>query len=136
MPLMTWNEKMSVGVKVLDDDHKRLVALVNELHDALKTGHGKDALGKILDSLVTYTKSHFAREEQFFARTNYPDSAAHKKEHDDLTNQVLQVQAKFNSGASTGLSLQVMNFLRDWLTNHIQGSDKKYGPYLNSRGIH
>ncbi len=136
MPLMTWNEKMSVGVKVLDDDHKRLVALVNELHDALKTGHGKDALGKILDSLVTYTKSHFAREEQFFARTNYPDSAAHKKEHDDLTNQVLQVQAKFNSGASTGLSLQVMNFLRDWLTNHIQGSDKKYGPYLNSKGIH
>ncbi len=136
MPLMTWNEKMSVGVKVLDDDHKRLVALVNELHDALKTGHGKDALGKILDSLVTYTKSHFAREEQFFARRNYPDSAAHKKEHDDLTNQVLQVQAKFNSGASTGLSLQVMNFLRDWLTNHIQGSDKKYGPYLNSKGIH
>ena len=136
MPLMTWNEKMSVGVKVLDDDHKRLVALVNELHDALKTGHGKDALGKILDSLVTYTKSHFAREEQFFARTNYPDSAAHKKEHDDLTNQVLLVQAKFNSGASTGLSLQVMNFLRDWLTNHIQGSDKKYGPYLNSKGIH
>ena len=136
MALMTWNQNMSVGVKVLDDDHKRLVALINELHDALKTGHGKDALGKILDSLVSYTKSHFAHEEQFFARTNYPDSAAHKKQHDDLTKQVLEVQTKFKNGATGNLSLEVMMFLKDWLTNHIQGSDKKYGPYLNSKGIH
>jgi len=132
---MTWNENMSVGVKVLDEDHKRLVAMINELHDGLKAGHGKDALGKILDTLISYTKSHFAREEQFFARTGYPNSAVHKKEHDDLTRQVLEVQAKFKGGATTGLSLEVMAFLKNWLTNHIQGSDKKYGPYLNSKGI-
>ncbi len=135
MPLMTWNEKMSVGVKQLDEDHKQLVALINELHDAFKSGHGKDALGTILDSLVGYTKSHFAHEEQFFARTNYPEQAAHKKEHDDLTKQVLEVQSKFKKGGGTALSLEVMNFLRDWLTKHIQGSDKKYGPFLNSKGI-
>jgi len=135
MPLMTWNEQMSVGVKVLDEDHKKLVAMINELHEGLKAGHGKDVLGKILDGLVSYTKFHFQREQQLFARTGYPEAEAHKKLHDDLTKQVLDVQAKFKSGAVTCLSLDVMEFLKNWLTNHIQGTDKKYGPHLNSKGI-
>ena len=135
MPLMTWTEKMSVGVKVLDDDHKKLVSMLNELHDGLQAGHGKEALGKILDGLINYTKIHFGREEQFFAKTAYADSAAHKKEHDELTRQVIDVQQKYKSGAVSTLSLEVMNFLKNWLIQHIQGSDKKYGPHLNAKGI-
>lgn len=136
MPLMTWTEKMSVGVKVLDDDHKKLVALINDLHDGLKAGHGKETLGKILDGLVSYTKFHFEREEQFFAKTGYPNSHAHKKEHDDLTRQVLSVQAKYKGGAVTTLSMEVMDFLKTWLTAHIQGSDQKYSAHLNAHGVH
>ena len=136
MPLMIWTEKMSVGVKVLDDDHKRLVALINDLHDGLKAGHGKDVLGKTLDGLVSYTRSHFEREEQLFAKTGYPNSHAHKKEHDSLTNQVLGVQAKYKGGADTSLTLEVMDFLKTWLTNHIQGSDQKYSAHLNAQGVH
>ncbi|MTJ80999.1 MAG: bacteriohemerythrin [Telmatospirillum sp.] len=135
MPLMTWNNAMSVGVAVIDEDHKKLVSLVNELYDAIQGGHGKDALGKILDGLVSYTVMHFAREEKFFQETGYPDAAAHKKEHADLTRQVLDVQSKYKSGATSTLSLEVMNFLKNWLVKHIQGSDKKYGPHLNAKGI-
>ncbi len=136
MPLMTWTEKMGVGVKVLDEDHKKLVGLINDLHDALKAGHGKDILGKILDSLVTYTKYHFDREEQLFAKTGYPNSHAHKKEHDNLTQQVLGVQSKYKAGADTFLTMEVMDFLKTWLTNHIQGSDQKYTAHLNTHGVH
>ena len=136
MPLMTWNEKLSVGVKMLDDDHKKLVGMVNQMYDAIGAGHGKDSVGKILDGLVDYTKTHFDHEEQFFAQTGYGETAAHKKEHDDLTKQVLAVQEKYKAGVTSCLSLEVMNFLKNWLVNHIQGSDKKYGPYLNSKGIH
>lgn len=136
MPLMTWNDKLSVGVNVIDDDHKKLVGMVNELYDGISAGHGKEAVGKVLDKLVDYTKFHFAREEQYFAKTAYPAAAAHKKEHDDLTKQVLDVQAKYKSGSVATLSLEVMNFLKNWLINHIQGSDKKYGPHLNAKGIH
>lgn len=136
MPLMSWNEKMAVGVNLLDTDHRKLVGMVNELYDAVVKGQGKESLGKVLDGLVDYTKIHFAHEEKFFAQTNYPDAAAHKKEHDALTQQVLEVQKKYQSGATSTLSLEVMNFLKDWLINDIQGSDKKYGPYLNSKGIH
>jgi len=124
MPLMTWNERLAVGVKVLDDDHKKLVGMVNQLYDAIQTGHGKDSLGKILDGLIDYTKVHFAREEQFFAQTGYGASVAHKKEHDDLARQVLDVQAKYKAGVNGTLSLEVMNFLKNWLVTHIQGSDQ------------
>jgi hemerythrin len=133
---MTWSDKLSVGVKVIDDDHKKLVGMVNELFDGITAGKGKEALGKILDELVNYTKFHFGREEQFFAKTAYPAATEHKKEHDDLTKQVLDVQAKYKGGALATLSLEVMNFLKNWLVNHIQGSDKKYGPHLNAKGIH
>jgi hemerythrin len=136
MPLMEWNQELSVGVNLLDQDHKKLVQLINDLYDAMKAGHSKDSLGAILDGLVNYTKLHFAHEEQYFAQANYPDSAAHKKEHDDLTKQVLEIQAQYRQGATGALSLKVMNFLRHWLVDHIQGCDKKYGPHLNSKGIH
>lgn len=136
MPLMEWNPKLSVGIDLLDKDHQKLVKLINDLYEAMKAGHGKESLGPILNGLVDYTKIHFAHEEKFFAETKYPDTAAHKREHDALTKQVLAVQAKYNNGETGTLSLEVMNFLRDWLVNHIQGSDKKYTSHLNGAGIH
>jgi hemerythrin len=84
---------------------------------------------------VQYTKVHFAREEKFFAQTGYAGSAAHKQEHDTLTQQVLDVQQKYMSGASAALSIDVLRFLKNWLINHIQGSDQKYRPHLNAKGI-
>jgi hemerythrin len=136
MALMNWTDKLSVGVAVIDDDHKKLVGMVNELHDAMQAGHGSDSLGRILDGLVQYTRFHFAREEKFFTQTGYPDAIVHKQEHDALTRQVLGVQQKYASGATTTLSLDVLHFLRDWLIKHIQGSDQKYRLHLNAKGIH
>lgn len=136
MPLMNWNDKLSVGVTVIDNDHKKLVGMVNELYDGVQSGHGKDSVGKILDGLVAYTKVHFDREEQFFSQTSYPAAPAHKQEHADLTKQVLAVQQQYKSGATNTLSLEVLNFLKNWLVTHIQGSDKRYGPHLNANGIH
>jgi hemerythrin len=133
---MSWNPKLSVGVAVIDDDHQKLVSMVNELYDAIQAGRGKDSLGPTLAKLVDYTKFHFGREEDFMAKTSYPAAVDHKREHDGLTKQVLDVQGKYQSGAAATLSLEVMNFLKNWLLQHIQGSDKKYGPHLNAQGIH
>ena len=103
MPLMTWTEKMSVGVAVLDNDHKKLVDMVNNLFDGVQSGQGKEALGRILDGLIAYTVDHFKREEQFFAQTGYPDNVAHKAQHEDLCKQVLcssgEIQKRRNSYA-------------------------------------
>jgi len=133
---MTWTDKLSVGVGVIDDDNKKLVGMLNELFDAMQAGQGKDSLGRILNGLVQYTKFHFAREEKFFAQTGYPAAVPHKAEHDALTRQVIDVQQKYAAGATATLSLDVMQFLRNWLVNHIQGSDQKYRPHLNAKGTH
>ncbi len=134
MPLMTWTDKLGVGVRVLDDDHKKLIDLLNRLDDGMKKGQGKETLGKVLDGLVSYTKFHFAREEEFFAKTGYP-AATHKKEHDGLVKQVLELQARYKKG-ELALSLETVDFVKNWLINHIQGCDQKYGPHLNAKGIH
>jgi hemerythrin len=134
MALMTWNSALSVKIKQFDDQHKKLVDMVNELHDAMKEGKGSIALGKILNALISYTASHFSDEERLMAQYSFPGLALHKIEHDKLVKQVLELQEKFKAGKPI-LTLDVMNFLKDWLAKHIQGDDKKYGEYLNAKGV-
>lgn len=133
MSLMEWSDKLSVGVDAIDTDHKHLVGLVNELHDAVRANHGKEVLGKVLDGLISYTKTHFGREEAEMAKYKYPKAPDHMKEHTNLTKQVLDVQAKYQAGNNAVLSMEVMAFLRDWLLKHIQASDKALGDFLRAQ---
>jgi len=134
MAIMKWDESLSVGVRALDHDHQRLVALINKLHEAMSIGKGKEVLGKILAELIKYTQYHFGAEEKFFEQYAYPDARAHIREHADLTKKVIALKGRFDNG-TTIISLETMNFLKDWLTNHIMKTDKMYGPFLNSKGI-
>lgn len=135
MPLMEWNAKLGVGVRAIDDDHQKLVGMVNDLYDAMRTAQGKEVLGKVLDGLISYTKTHFAREEQLMAIHKYPQADAHHKEHVALATKVLEVQAKFKSGNTAILSMEVLNFLREWLIKHIQASDAALGAFLKSKNV-
>jgi hemerythrin len=129
MALLTWSDKLSVQVKQFDDEHKKLIDIVNRLHDAMKVGKGKEVLADVLKSLISYTQNHFAAEEKLMKAKNYPGYEEHKKEHNQLVMQVLDVQKQMQGGVV--LSQAVMTFLKNWLENHIQGTDKKYGPCLN-----
>lgn len=134
MPLMTWNADYSVHIELVDEQHKKLVGLINGLHDAMKLGKGKDVLGKTLSQLVDYTAYHFKEEEKLFKVYAYPDYLPHKREHDALTKQALELRERFVRG-ELFLSNETVLFLKDWLNSHILGSDKKYGPFLNARGV-
>lgn len=135
MPLVVWSDKLSVGVRSIDDQHKKLVTLLNQLHDGMMAGKGKDVVGGVLKGLIDYTANHFRYEEDLFARTGYAESAAHKKEHDDLVRKVVEIQKKYEQSGPAALTIQVMSFLKDWLTAHILGSDMKYGPHLVAKGV-
>jgi hemerythrin len=135
MPLMEWSENLSVGIEQFDSEHKTLVGIVNELFDAVTAHRGDRVLGSVLGRLVTYTETHFSHEERVMALHGYPMYASHREEHDKLTKQVVEIQARLERGATAALSLQVMFFLKDWLLNHVMGSDKEYGPYLRSKGV-
>lgn len=134
MALLSWNDAYSVNIREIDDQHKKLIDMINKLHDAMKVGKGAEVLGDILKSLIDYTGSHFATEEKYMKMHNYPGYEQHKKEHNMLVMQVLDVQKNFKDG-KVPLSQSIMSFLKDWLVKHIQGDDQKYGPFLNSKGI-
>ncbi len=135
MPLLQWNETYSVQVASLDQQHQTLFRTINELHDALHAGHGKDIVGKVLQRLIDYTKSHFAAEEVILERNGYPDLAVHRAAHKALVSQVLKFKKDFELG-SVGIAVEINQFLQKWLSEHIQNTDKKYGKYLNDKGIH
>ena len=134
MSLVTWNASYSVNVKQFDDQHMKLVDLVNKLHDAMKVGKGSEVVGDVLKSLIAYTQTHFADEERLMKQHGYPDYENHKKEHNQLVMQVQDVNKQVQQGLPV-LTNTVMLFLRDWLLKHIQGDDRKYGPFLNGKGV-
>lgn len=129
MALMTWTEDFSVRIESIDKQHQRLIELINELHEAMLSGTTRDSIGYILTSLIDYTKSHFAYEEGLFEHSEYPDVAAHKAAHAALTEKVVALQTSFAAGEAV-MGMDVMSFLKDWLTGHIMGTDKKYSAYL------
>jgi hemerythrin len=136
MPFMVWNDKLSIHVAAVDGDHKKMIAIINELYDGIVAGVGNESLGLTMDGLIAYSRYHFAREEELFAMTGYEDADAHKKEHDCFSARVMDIQKRLRNGAIPAPSLEVMVFLKDWLFDHIIGYDLKLGPHLNATGIH
>jgi hemerythrin-like metal-binding protein len=131
--LINWSRSYSVGVSQMDKEHQRLIDIINNLYSAMRSGRSKDAIGSILDELIDYTKTHFAHEEKLMKESNYDGFDEQKRSHEALIAQVVEIQGKFRVG--TALGQEVMNFLKSWLINHIQGLDKKYGPAMNKKGI-
>jgi hemerythrin-like metal-binding protein len=132
MPFAEWTAEFSVGVDEIDRDHRRLLDLLNELHDAVKAGDGHEVLGKVLDGLTLYVGYHFAHEEELFLRTDYPGAEGHLRQHRALTITVKEIQDDFELDNSDTLPAQVLEFLKNWLCDHILGADRAFGIYLKS----
>jgi hemerythrin len=134
MTLISWNPTLSVGVKQLDDQHKVLLGIANDLHTAMAEGKGSQVLGPILDGLVEYTRTHFADEEQLLARHGFPGLHLQAEQHRMLVGRVLELQQKFKAGKIL-LSVELMGFLKEWLITHIQVEDAQYAPFLRSKCV-
>lgn len=134
MPLITWNDQLSVNIGVIDSQHQRLVEMINKLHDAMKAGEARGSLRTIVSGLVQYTGSHFQTEERYFEQFGYSDTAAHKKEHAEFVQKVSEFKDGLDTGALT-LSIEVMQFLSNWLRGHIKGTDRKYVECFKENGL-
>ena len=126
---------MSVKVPSIDVQHKKLVRMVNDLHESIARGNAKEVLIGIFDSLAEYTVNHFAYEENFFKEFNFEDLEKHTQEHKDLVAQVVELKQKMENEEGFMLGLEVMDFLKQWLTTHILGSDMEYSDFLVSKGV-
>ncbi len=135
MAIVEWSDSLSVKVREIDLQHKKLVQLVNDLHEAMLKKETKNVLGSIIQELANYTVEHFATEEKYFDKFGYPETEQHKKEHKEFVQQVVDFQKGFESGKIL-LSMKIMKFLKDWLVNHIMGTDHKYVEFFNEHGLH
>lgn len=126
MAFIDWTDQLSVNNLSIDSEHKKLVNLTNKLHDAMRQGEGSKVVGGILEELINYTKTHFNNEEKIMRNHNYAELDAHIKQHDSFVDEVEKFYTNFKAG-SVSISVSLMNFLKNWLIEHIQGSDKKFG---------
>jgi len=131
---MQWNDSFTVGVAEIDAQHKNLVSYLNDLHFAMTQGKGNSILQSLLARLVAYTQVHFETEEKYMKQWNYPGYVYHKGEHEAFVKKVADFKAKFEKGQSA-LSIDILIFLKEWVFNHILGTDKKYGPFFNKHGL-
>jgi len=134
MALLAWDNGFSVGVKAIDDQHKGLFGIVDELYAAMMQRQAKSVTGPLLNKLVNYTQVHFSAEEKMMQATDYPHLIQHRARHLDLTRQVGEFMTRYEHGDGS-LNIHLLRFLSDWLTRHIQQEDKEYGPWLNQHGV-
>jgi len=134
MPLFTWNATYSVKVKRFDEDHQLLFAIINELHDGMKAGRGKEVLHDVLTKLLRYTERHFTAEEAVMKELGYPGLPAQIDQHRKFTSKIKEVADQYKAG-TIGLSIEVLNFLTQWLSQHIVAADKQYGDFMNAKGV-
>jgi hemerythrin len=132
MEFIEWQQSMSVGVDAFDNEHKQLISFLNGLNHALVVKSTQKTMEDILNRLVRYTVIHFNHEEEYMKLYEYPEYEAHKKQHIDLATQVKDFSQRLAEGKGS-FSLELMIFLKDWLTNHILGTDMKYRNFFMGR---
>jgi hemerythrin len=132
---MEWNDQLSVGVAVFDDEHKNLVGMINELYDSLGAGIDDVALRHVADHTVEHAMIHFRHEEMYFREAAYPAAEEHAALHEGFKQRVFTYRDRIGHENTAALAEELMQFLRAWLADHVLVEDKKYGVYLNAAGI-
>lgn len=134
MALFIWKDEYSVNIVKIDEQHKKLVALLNDLHSSMLAAKANSILEKTLTELVDYAAVHFKTEEDLMKDYGFEGFDNHKSAHDSFTKKVGEFYEDFKSGKKI-ISVEILFFLKDWLINHINGTDKLYSSFFNSKGV-
>ena len=134
MRVVSWNEEMSVGVERIDSQHKKLLEVINDLHEALGSGGGALVTDALFQELSEYISEHFSNEECLMREHLYPELESHRRAHEGFTARVVELKDKAAAG-SGNVSGEALSFLWEWLIQHDVLIDKKLGSFLNERGV-
>lgn len=130
-----WEAKYSVDISSVDDQHRGLIGLMNDLFNAMMKDRSDRVMADVLTALVEYAGTHFQHEEQLMQDHGYPDLAAHQQEHETFTTRFRDLKGRHDAGEAGIPAAETAEFLRDWLAHHILGTDQRYGPFLKERGV-
>jgi len=135
MALMVFTDKMMSGVAEIDAQHRALIDIINGLYAIALGKPGHRPLGDVLEDLSAYLAGHLAYEEDLFVRTDFPGAAKHKAEHEHLRKKIAAYKAASGKGGDMMVALDLLHFLKQWLTAHIQVADKEACAHFNRHGI-
>ncbi|WP_461209171.1 bacteriohemerythrin [Desulfocurvus sp. DL9XJH121] len=130
MPFIEWDERMTVGVEEIDDQHKKLLAIINTLHEACSQGCNPEAVGRAAEELTEYTRYHFTTEERYMTACDYPEQERHLEEHMECNLKALDFFSDHVAEINPKLGKEILVFLKDWLVNHILKTDRRLGRCL------
>jgi hemerythrin-like metal-binding protein len=138
MPVATetfrWTQAYSVNISVLDQQHRSLFDVVNQLDQTLRMGRGNAALNPILDRLLEYATVHFAAEESLMKQHDFPGLPTHHTQHEMFRRQITEYLRDHKAG-KPGVPVALLFYLQAWLKDHLVKTDKQYSAYLNARGV-
>ncbi len=128
---LVWSEEYATGVEMIDGDHQTLFMMVNALHDALERDGATDQLPHLFERLSDYVNGHFGREETLMRHCGYPELDAHIGKHDELEKALRKMLVEFSVDPTAFPTADLMDFLKNWLSNHVLKSDMDYVPFVN-----
>lgn len=131
---ITWKDEYSVGLDSIDRQHKKLINLINQLTTAVDYSTGEEFEREALAELVDYTRTHFTYEEGLMEDNGYPDFEAHRAQHRLMIAEVEAVLAEYEKDHDTAMR-HASDYLKGWLINHINGTDKQYSSFLIGKGV-
>ena len=128
---LSWEDRFSVGIPLVDSQHKKLFEVTNELYDAcrLNNNFAKMQFKQTVREAVAYVKYHFSAEEQIMKRTSYPEYPVHKKAHEDFVMEIIKNAEDFETGKKF-VPHNFVRFLKDWILSHVALTDSKVGYYI------
>jgi hemerythrin len=134
MAFFDWDPSFSVHIEQFDNHHKALIGMLNEAHENLMTKASQEATRVVIDRLVDYAQEHFSVEEEWMKAHNFEGLSNHVAEHDMFWRKLLDFQTDFHRG-NKRLSTEVLNFLKDWLQEHVLLTDAGYGAFAAKLGL-
>jgi len=134
MELVKWRDAYNTGINMFDEEHRRLVTMINRLYTALRQGEEEPAVKAILQELIDYTREHFAHEEELMERYRYPELDAHRFEHNSFRSTIRDISRMVDHGID-GMGRPLLQMLRDWLLHHIQEIDGRYGRFFREQEL-
>jgi hemerythrin len=136
MERIEWTPRLSVGVPLIDEQHKGLIARIGDLSRAVQEYQGTGEVTTTLNFLVDYTDYHFTTEEKHMQAHEYPALAFHKGQHEEFRRTLANLEGDFQEeGSSQALATSIKTFLFDWFVTHIERVDKGFGRFLARKGV-
>ena len=134
MTFMSWDKTYSVNIRSIDDQHRKIVHMINELHNSVIKGLPRELLDRILVTLSITIIKHFIYEESLFKKHNYKHLNEHKKEHDDLAERIIEFNKKHTIQNET-LDENLLTFFKNMMYEHITITDQQYIDFMSLHGV-